>query len=109
VAKGPDHAIFGRGSGINRQRRTGVVIVLVCESILYGAVAVPERLIAETTMDVQIDAQSTAYRWFCRLRLDGKGLSIALSSSSSDRGEIPSRPNPGRPSEAVVSICISST
>src|SRR5262249_11034470 len=56
-----------------------------------------------------IMAAATAYRWFCRLRLDGKGLSIALSSSSSDRGEIPSRPNPGRPSEAVVSICISST
>jgi sporulation protein YlmC with PRC-barrel domain len=32
-------------------------------------------------------------------------LSIASSSSSSDRGEIPSARNPGRFSEAVVSIC----
>src|SRR5262249_46560976 len=36
-------------------------------------------------------------------------LSSASSSSSSDRGEIPSARNPGRRSEAVVSICISST
>src|SRR5947209_4613801 len=51
LPKGPHHAIFGRGSGINRQRHTGIVIVLIHESILYGGVAVPERLIAETTMD----------------------------------------------------------
>jgi hypothetical protein len=36
-------------------------------------------------------------------------LSIASSSSSSDRGEMPSTRNPGKLSEAVVSICISST
>jgi hypothetical protein len=36
-------------------------------------------------------------------------LSIASSSASSDRGEIPSSRNPGRSPEAVVSICISST
>jgi hypothetical protein len=36
-------------------------------------------------------------------------LSIASSSSSSDRGEMPSIRNPGNLSEAVVSICISST
>jgi hypothetical protein len=36
-------------------------------------------------------------------------LSIASSSSSSDRGEMPSIRNPGKLSEAVVSICISST
>jgi hypothetical protein len=36
-------------------------------------------------------------------------LSIASSSSSSDRGEMPSVRNPGKWSEAVVSICISST
>jgi hypothetical protein len=41
---------------------------------------------------------------FCCLR-----LSITSSSSSSDRGEIPSVRNPGRLSEAIVSICISST
>jgi hypothetical protein len=35
--------------------------------------------------------------------------SIALSSSSSERGEIPSERNPGSLSEAEVSICISST
>jgi hypothetical protein len=35
--------------------------------------------------------------------------SIASSSSSSDRVEIPSARNPGSFSEAVVSICISST
>ena len=35
--------------------------------------------------------------------------SIVSSSSSSDRGEIPSERNPGSLSEAVVSICISST
>ena len=35
--------------------------------------------------------------------------SIASSSSSSARGEIPSERNPGSLSEAVVSICISST
>jgi hypothetical protein len=34
---------------------------------------------------------------------------MVLSSSSSDRGEMPSERNPGRFSEAVVSICISST
>jgi hypothetical protein len=36
-------------------------------------------------------------------------LSIASSSCSSDRGEMPSTRNPGKLSEAVVSICISST
>jgi hypothetical protein len=36
-------------------------------------------------------------------------LSIASNSSSSDRGEMPSTRNPGKLSEAVVSICISST
>jgi hypothetical protein len=36
-------------------------------------------------------------------------LSIASSSSSSDHGEFLSARNPGRLSEAVVSICISST
>jgi len=36
-------------------------------------------------------------------------LSIASSSSSSDRGEMLSTRNPGKFSEAVVSICISST
>jgi integrase len=35
-------------------------------------------------------------------------LSMAASSSSSDRGEIPISRNPGRLSEAVVSICMSS-
>jgi len=37
------------------------------------------------------------------------GVSIALSSCSSDRGEMPNARNPGTLSEAVVSICISST
>ena len=36
-------------------------------------------------------------------------LSIASSSSSSDRGEMPRTRNPGKLSEAVVSIRISST
>ena len=41
--------------------------------------------------------------------LDLPGLSIASSSSSSDRGEIPRARNPGRFSETAVSICMSST
>jgi len=36
-------------------------------------------------------------------------LSIASNASSSNRGEMPSTRNPGKLSEAVVSICISST
>jgi hypothetical protein len=41
--------------------------------------------------------------------LDLLCLSIASSSSSSDRVDIPSARNPGRFPEAVVSICMSST
>src|SRR5437899_167202 len=54
-----DHAVFGGGAGINRDRQTRTGVEVVAETVALAGVAAIERLTVDAAVERGVDAQIT--------------------------------------------------
>ena len=59
LTEGADHAVFGGGAGINRQRHTRTGSEVVAIAVALTEIAVPRRLIVDAAVERGVDAQIT--------------------------------------------------
>src|SRR4051812_6227194 len=59
LTEGADHAVFGGGTGINRDRHTGTGVEVIAEAIALASVARVEGLAVDAAVERGVDAQIT--------------------------------------------------
>ena len=60
LTEGADHAVFGGGTGIDRQRHTGAGDEIVAKAVLLAEIAVPCRLAVGAAVEGDVGAQIAA-------------------------------------------------